>query len=650
VEIIKYLAKNNLLFSKEKYQHSYPHCWRCDTPLLNYATSSWFVAVTKIKDKILQEAQKISWQPRHIKEGRWGNWLEGARDWSISRQRYWASVIPIWRCDGTTPTGADKDAEGRRKSSCGEMKVVGSISELEKLSGQKVEDLHKHVVDEIVFPCEQCGGTMRRIPDVLDCWFESGSMPYAQAHYPMENKEKFEDGFPAQFIAEGIDQTRAWFYYLHVLATGVMKSIAFENVVVNGIVLAEDGKKMSKRLQNYPDPVLMMEKYGSDSLRYYLMASPVVMAENLNFSEKELSEVSRGLFRMLWNSYSFFTLYATIDEWQPGEAPDQAAQPENLLDRWILSELQLVVKQFNQHMEAYELNKAARLLPGFVDNLSNWYIRRSRRRFWKSEAGDQDKQAAYQTLWQVLTEFSKVVAPFCPFVAEEIYRNLNGFGTGLQTRSRKKGSSSKKGTPESVHLCDFPRAREELIDEELSEKMQLTRQVIEKGLALRAESGIKVRQPLAGCQVLGAGILGSSGQDESGLDQAEFLDLIKDELNVKEVGLVEEEKAGLKWKEEGSLKVGLDTEVTPELALEGQMRELTRQIQEARKKAGFAVEDRIQLFYQGGEQIFKKFSEEIAAEVLAEELKAGDFQADSVDYVADLKIEKEGIRIGLKKS
>nr|MDA3815477.1 class I tRNA ligase family protein [Patescibacteria group bacterium] len=297
IEIIKYLAHNNLLFSKEKYEHSYPHCWRCDTPLINYATSSWFVAITKIKEKMLENAKDLNWEPGNIKEGRWGNWLEGARDWSISRQRYWASVMPIWKCE------------------CGETKVIGSVEELESLSGKEVKDLHKHVVDEITFPCEKCQKEMKRIPDVLDTWFDSGSMPYAQAHYPFENKEKFGKSFPAEFIAEGIDQTRAWFYYLHAIATGIFDQKAFKNVIVNGIVLAEDGKKMAKKLQNYPDPTEMMEKYGADILRFYLMYSPVVRAQNLNFSEKDLAEFSRGMFRMIQNSYSFFVLYANIDEW-----------------------------------------------------------------------------------------------------------------------------------------------------------------------------------------------------------------------------------------------------------------------------------------------------------------------------------------------
>jgi isoleucyl-tRNA synthetase len=263
VEVIKYLAKNNLLFAKEKYEHSYPHCWRCETPLINYATSSWFVNITKIKEDLLKNAEGINWIPKHLKEGRFGNWLEGARDWSISRQRYWASVMPIWKCE------------------CGEIKVLGSVKELEDLSGEKITDIHKHIVDKITFKCEKCGGEMKRIPDVLDTWFDSGSMPYAQAHYPFENKEAFDKTFPAEFIAEGVDQTRCWFYYLHAISTAIKESRAYNNVVVNGIVLAEDGKKMSKRLNNYPDPMEIFNKYGADALRFYILNSPVVTAETI---------------------------------------------------------------------------------------------------------------------------------------------------------------------------------------------------------------------------------------------------------------------------------------------------------------------------------------------------------------------------------
>ncbi|MEJ2267682.1 MAG: isoleucine--tRNA ligase, partial [Nanoarchaeota archaeon] len=288
LEIIKYLGKKNLMFSKKKYEHSYPHCWRCDTPLLNYATSSWFVNVTKIKREMLKLAKEINWSPSHIKKGRWGNWLKGARDWSISRQRFWASVIPIWKCK------------------CGEIKVIGSVKELEKLSGKKVRNLHKHIVDKVTFNCPKCKSKMKRIPDVLDCWFESGSMPFAQLHYPFENKKKFENNFPAQFIGEGADQTRCWFYYLHILATAVKNLPAFKNVIVNGIVLAEDGKKMSKKLKNYPDPNLVIDKYGADSLRYYLLTSPVMLADSLNFSEKGVQEVLRKNIMILLNVVKFY--------------------------------------------------------------------------------------------------------------------------------------------------------------------------------------------------------------------------------------------------------------------------------------------------------------------------------------------------------
>ncbi len=429
VEIIKYLARNNLLFSKEQYEHSYPHCWRCDTPLLNYATSSWFVSVLKIKERALKLAKSVNWSPGHIKDGRFGKWLEGARDWSISRQRFWASCIPIWKCEG-------KEAGG----GCGHMVVFGSIAELEEASGQKVTDLHKHVVDKIMFSCDKCGGKMKRIPDVLDTWFDSGSMPYAQAHYPFEHKEKFEQSFPARFIAEGVDQTRAWFYYLHIIASAICDSEAFKNVIVNGIVLASDGKKMSKRLQNYPDPTLMFSKYGADTLRFYLMSSPVVEAENLNFNEREMADLSRGMFRMLWNSYSFFVLYANVDKWNPTNSEKGIAGSENLLDKWIVSELHALIREVNEAMENYQLNRAARAFVPFVDDLSNWYIRRSRKRFWKSE-DDSDKDQAYQTLHTVLVTLAKLLAPFAPFIADEIYRNLTT-PTPPQTLPSGRGGGS----------------------------------------------------------------------------------------------------------------------------------------------------------------------------------------------------------------
>lgn len=597
IEIIKYLAKKGTLFSKEKYEHSYPHCWRCDTPLINYATSSWFVAVTKIKDTALKSAKNINWSPANMKEGRFGNWLDGARDWSISRQRFWASVMPIWVCE-----------------KCGEKKVIGSVAELEKLSGEKIDDLHKHTVDKITFVCEKCQKKMKRVPDVLDTWFDSGSMPYAQKHYPFENQERFEKNFPADFIAEGIDQTRAWFYYLHIIGNGIKDKEAFRNVIVNGIVLAEDGKKMAKKLKNYPDPMEMLEKYGADSMRYYLMSSPVVAAQNLSFKEEDLSEVTRGMMRMLWNSYSFFVLYAEIDKFEA----DKNFNPKNLsglLDKWIISELQMLIRDFNSHMENYELHKASRLLPKFVDNLSNWYIRRSRKRFWKSE-NDGDKNEAYQTLYYVLTELSKVMAPFTPFIAEEIYKNLT--------------------EEESVHLADFPIAKKELIDEKINSDMLRVREIVNIGLQLRAKSGVKVRQPLSELRIKNYDL------------KEELLEIIKEEVNVKSVKIEETFEAD-DIKADSSLEnICLDLEITPELKLEGQARELIRHIQEMRKEAGYEVDNRIKIWYAEKNPVFLKFGDLIARETLADQvlLKSS---AEDTDLEKEIKIGEDVFAVSIKR-
>jgi isoleucyl-tRNA synthetase len=588
VEIIKYLAHKELLFAKEKYEHSYPHCWRCDTPLLNYATSSWFVSVEKIKERMLELAKEINWSPNHMKNGRFGNWLEGARDWSISRQRFWASVIPVWRCD-----------------KCNETLVVGSTEELEKLSGERVTDLHKHVVDKVTFHCDRCEGTMKRVSDVLDTWFDSGSMPYAQMHYPFENQEKFEKGFPANFIAEGDDQTRAWFYYLHVIATGVKDSRAFSNVVVNGIVLAEDGKKMAKRLKNYPDPAFVLEKYGADPLRFYLLTSPVMQAENLNFKETELADLVRGMFRMLWNSYSFFVLYAEIDNYDPAKA-GELGEKNNLLDKWIISELQLLIKDVNQNMEIYELTRAARLFPKFIDNLSNWYIRRSRKRLWKSE-NDGDKKEAYDTLHYVLVTLSKLMAPFTPFVSEEMYKNLTG--------------------EESVHLVAFPETNENLTDEKLNQEMSQVRNIISEGLQLRAKSKIKVRQPLHKVAI------------KSEVSSGELLSVIKEELNVKEV-VINKEMEG---------EVSLDTEITPELKLEGIAREIIRSIQAMRKEAGYEVDNRIYVGYNGLSDVFEnpELGSLIAKETLANGILRG--MVSEPDLVKEFSIEGRDVAISIKR-
>jgi len=585
VEVIKYLAKENTLFAKEKYEHSYPHCWRCDTPLINYATSSWFVSITKIKERMLELAKDINWSPEHIKEGRFGNWLEGARDWSISRQRFWASVIPIWKCE-----------------KCQEMKVFGSVTELEKSSGEKINDLHKHIVDEITFPCTKCKGKMKRIPDVLDTWFDSGSMPYAELHYPFENKEKFEAGFPAEFIAEGQDQCRAWFYYLHVIATAIKDSRAFNNVVVNGIVVGEDGKKLSKRLKNYPDPMEVFEKYGADPLRYYLTSSPVMAAENLSFKESDVADLVRGMFRMLWNSYSFFVLYANIDKFK---VQSSKFKVQNLLDKWVISELNVLAKEVNGAMENYQLNRAARYFPKFIDNLSNWYIRRSRKRFWKSE-DDADKKEAYQTLHYVLVELAKLMAPFTPFIAEEIYKNLTG--------------------EESVHLVDFPVADEKLINEKLNQEMEQARIIITEALQLRAKAGIRVRQPLNKFSIFNFQF------------SKELEEIIKEEINIKELVLDRKEKK----------EMLLDTEITEELKLEGQAREIIRFIQEMRREAGYEVDNRIKVWYDGPSEVFAKFGDIIKKEILANDLKGK--KSEEFDLEKEVEIGGNKIKIQIIKS
>ena len=564
VEIIKYLAHNNLLFSKEKYEHSYPHCWRCDTPLLNYATSSWFVNITKMKDELLKNAKSINWSPEHIKEGRFGKWLEGARDWSISRQRFWASVIPIWQCQ------------------CGEKVVVGSVKELEDLSGQKISDLHKHVVDKITFQCPACQGKMERIPDVLDCWFESGSMPYAQMHYPFENKEKFEANFPAKFIAEGADQTRAWFYYLHSIATGVKKSRAFDNVIVNGIVLAEDGKKMSKKLQNYPDPMELIDKYGSDALRFYLLTSPVMLADNLNFAENGVQEALRKNLMLLWNVYNFYEMYAKDEKSVDCQASD------NILDRWIISRLNELVAEVTDNMQKYDLPKSTRPITLFIDDFSTWYLRRSRDRF----KGDdkKDKLAALATTKCVFEKLSLILAPFMPFIAENLWQKItfNNFSDGNK----------------SVHLENWPNVEE--VEGEVIEKMKAVRKIVEMALAKRDEEKIKVRQPLEKLEA----------EFEKDLDE-NYLTLIMDEVNVKSVII----------KKGNNANVILDTNLTPELILEGIKREIVRNINSMRKERGLTIDDKILISWesQSGEikEAIQKHWEEINADVLANNIEEG---------------------------
>lgn len=574
VEIIKYLAAHHLLFSKEKYEHSYPHCWRCDTPLINYATSSWFVAVTEIKDTMLKAAKEIEWSPPYIKEGRFGNWLEGARDWSISRQRFWASVIPIWRC-----------------IECNETKVFGSAKELEEASGQTVTDLHKHIVDQITFACS-CGKTMKRVSDVLDTWFDSGSMPYAQVHYPFENKEKFESNFPAQFIGEGIDQTRTWFYYLHVLATATFKKAAFKNVIVNGTVLAEDGKKMSKRLQNYPDPNIVMDAYGADALRAFLLASPVMQAENMNFSEKGVQEALRKNIMILWNVYSFYEMYASDEE-----ATDNS---DSLLDQWILSRLQELINAVTTAMENYNPPKAMRPITDFIDDLSTWYLRRSRDRF-KEES--KEKLAALQTMKYVLIELTKVMAPFTPFVAEALWQKVTKHNFETEDKS--------------VHLEEWPETKK--VKEGILDDMVIVRRVVEMGLAKRDELKIKVRQPLGKLEVMSKKLT---------LKNQELVDLIKDELNIKDISFTESEEES----------VILDITITPELKKEGMKREIVRLVNQLRKQGDMTIEDRISLSWWSEDEvvqsIFSDLADELKRDTLSAEIK-NHKDSESFEYTVE---------------
>ncbi|OIO47842.1 MAG: hypothetical protein AUJ28_00335 [Parcubacteria group bacterium CG1_02_37_51] len=572
--VVAYLKKKDLVFADFKYTHSYPHCWRCDSPLLNYATSSWFIKVEAIKEKLLTTAKQINWVPGHIKSGRFGNWLEGARDWSISRQRYWGSVMPIWICE-----------------KCSEKKVFGSITELEEASGKIIDDLHKHLMDQIEVPCK-CGGTMKRIPDVLDCWFESGSMPYAQEHYPFANKEKFERNFPAQFIAEGVDQTRCWFYYMHLLATAINESPAYKNVIVNGIVLAEDGKKMAKKLRNYPDPNEMFDKYGADSMRYYLVTSPVMKANDLRFSEKDVNEIYRNLIMLTINIVTFYQMY---------QAQGTLADQPNALDQWLLVKNQELINAVTKNMEAYKLVEASRPISDFVNEFSTWYIRRSRDRF------KDGSQAALQTTKEVLISLAKVMAPFTPFMAEWIYQQV--------------------GFTDSVHLAEWPK------DEALSAehetillKMKEVRTLVEKALAIRDEAGIKVRQPLQKV------IIKSSLLKE---DDREYLDLLKDEINVKQV-MIDENLA---------VEVEMDFNISDELKAEGSLRDLVRQINNLRKKARLTIDDQIKLYWQTDDALLKKviveYQEILMKQVLATEIIEGSVEGlvNGEVSVGEVKIE-----------
>lgn len=643
-DIARRLKHSGRLFHQTTIHHRYPFCWRSDTPLIYKAVSTWFVAVEKIKGDLLAANQEIHWTPDHIKFGRFGKWLEGARDWAISRNRYWGTPIPIWRADD------------------GEVLVLGSIADLESSTGAKIVDLHRHFIDDLTI--SRHGKVFKRIPQVFDCWFESGSMPYAQNHYPFENQERFEANFPADFIAEGLDQTRGWFYTLTVLAAALFKKPAFKNVIVNGIVLAADGNKMSKRLRNYPDPTEVIHKFGADAVRLYMMHSPAVKADDLCFTESGVELVLRQILIPFWNAYSFFVTYARIYNWKPTV---DVKQPAAVMDRWILSLLNKLIHQVEEGMDNYDLSLAVEPFVGFVDQLTNWYIRRSRRRFWSDQAST-DRDEAFATLYEVLLQLSKVAAPFVPYMSEAIYRNLR-----------------TEFMPESVHLCDYPLYHLERRDETLEVEMEVVQTAVSLGHALRKEHKLKVRQPLQTAHI-------ASGEERVLHFLKDQQHLIADELNVKEVQFSsnETEFVALKAKpnfrvlgkkvgklmkaaqividqfdqtqlatlmagqplkislenetfilttedvqverivhegmiaaNSGHITIGLDTALTDELLLEGLAREIVNKINTMRREAGLAVSDRIHVRICTSPQVEKAFQQHkdfIRNEILAKEV------------------------------
>ena len=644
-EIISTLKSNGQLIRHDSYEHNYPHCWRTDTPIIYKAISSWYVKVTDLTEQLLANNQAINWIPGHVQNGRFGMWLEGARDWSISRNRFWGSPIPVWKSDDSDYPRID---------------VYGSIEEIEKDFGVKPDNLHRPFIDQLTRPNpdDPTGKSlMRRVPEVLDCWFESGSMPFAQVHYPFENKDWFDDHFPADFIVEYINQTRGWFYTLHVLATALFDRPAFQNVICHGILLAEDGAKLSKKLRNYTEPNEIFVKQGSDALRWYLMSANIVRGGDSRISDIGIDDVVRHVLLPIWNAYSFFTLYANVD----GYRAEFRTESEHLLDRYLLAKTRQLVESVESKMESYDLPGATESIQGFIDALNNWYIRRSRDRFWEksTKENENQKKDAYDTLYTVLKIFSQVSAPFLPMIMEEIHTGLTG--------------------EPSVHLTDWPNPEILPEDKTLVANMDRIRDAASTALRLREDEGIRVRLPLSSMVIAGPG---SNSLND-------FLELLTDEVNVKTIELTEdldkyatynlqpngsllgprlgkevqsvfvaakngnwvlnsdgtakvadvllseeEFELGLQPHEgitaatlnSGDAIIVLDTEITEDLAKEGIARDVIRQVQQARRDAELVVTDRIQIWLDGGETILegvKTFEEYVASQILATEIMYG---------------------------
>ena len=669
------LDKEGKLFDAPKFEHDYPHCWRCDTPLIYYARESWFIKMTAVKEDLIRNNNTINWIPENIGKGRFGDWLENVQDWGISRNRYWGTPLNIWQCE------------------CGHMHSIGSRQELYEMSGDekaKTVELHRPYIDEITMKCPECGGTMHRVPEVIDCWFDSGAMPFAQHHYPFENQDLFEQQFPADFISEAVDQTRGWFYSLLAESTLLFNKAPYRNVIVLGHVQDENGQKMSKSKGNAVDPFDALEKYGADAIRWYFYINSAPWLPN-RFHGKAVVEGQRKFMSTLWNTYAFFVLYANIDEFDPTKYTlDYDQLP--VMDKWLLSKLNSVVKAVDENLANYKIPESARALQEFVDEMSNWYVRRSRERFW-AKGMEQDKINAYMTLYTALVTISKAAAPMIPFMTEDMYQNLV--------------RSVDKNAPESIHLCDFPEVKTEWINKELEEDMEALLKVVVLGRAARNTANIKNRQPIGTMYV----------KSEKEMDQF-YTDIIADELNVKEVKFAKDVESFISYsfkpqlrtvgpkygkllggirtaltelngtaamkelketglltldingnkvelaeedllietaqtegyvtETDGDTSVVLDTNLTPELIEEGFVREIISKIQTMRKEAGFEVMDKICIYAKDNERItelMNNHKEEIMSEVLAEDMVLNETDG----YVKEWNINKENVVLGVAR-
>ncbi len=672
--VLKYLEEKGLLYDAPKFEHSYPHCWRCDTPLIYYARESWFIKMTAVKDDLIANNNTINWIPESIGKGRFGDWLENVQDWGISRNRYWGTPLNIWECE------------------CGHMHSVGSIAELKEMSDNCPEDieLHRPYIDDVTIACPKCGKPMHRVPEVIDCWFDSGSMPFAQHHYPFENEELFRQQFPADFISEAVDQTRGWFYSLLAISTLLFNKAPYKNVIVLGHVQDENGQKMSKSKGNAVDPFEALESYGADAIRWYFYSNSAPWLPN-RFHGKAVVEGQRKFMGTLWNTYEFFVLYANIDE---VDASKYTHEYDNLgdMDKWLLSKLNTLIRTVDSSLENYKIPESARALQDFVDDMSNWYVRRSRERFW-AKGMEQDKINAYMTLYTALVTVCKVAAPMIPFMTEQIYQNLV--------------CSIDRTAPESIHLCDYPEVNEAWIDEALESDMANVLKLVVMGRACRNTANIKNRQPIGQMFVKAAFELPDFYKeivaDELKVKNVKFTDDVRDftsysfkpqlktvgpkygkmlggikaaldhldgnaamdeingsgalklDINGQEITLFKEDLLidtaqieGYVSENDNGITVVLDTNLSEELLEEGFVRELISKIQTMRKEAGFEVMDKIRVTYTGSEkaeEAFEKNTEEICAEVLAVEAE----KAEAAGYVKEWKINGEALTLGVEK-